>query len=150
MSSPLTDKVDEPIPITSSSAAYPRAFSPHGVHCMCELYDVRAELLRDESRIMELLRVSIMNAGFTILNEVSHRFPTPGGGFTGVLLLAESHASVHTYPEHRYAALDIFTCGSHNPTPIMEELCRQLSCETYTLRSVERGGEHESLESRCR
>ena len=109
---------------------------------MCELYHVKEDLLCDASRLIDLLQTCVMDAGFTILNQVSHCFPEPGRGFTGVLLLAESHASIHTYPEHGYAALDIFTCGSHDPTPIIEEFCRCLACETFKIRSIERGGEY--------
>lgn len=88
---------------------------------------------------MESVRSLIIDAGLTVLGQNTHRFPEPGGGFTGVLLLAESHASIHTYPEHCYAALDIFTCGSHDPAPLIEALCRLFGCETYHVRCVDRG-----------
>ena len=118
-----------------------QVFAPSGVHCLCELLEVSSTLLRDESTIMSALTQCVSAAGLTILSQTSHRFPEPGGGFTGVLLLAESHASVHTYPEHRYAALDLFTCGAHDPAPIIEALCRELSVTHYTLRSIARGVE---------
>ena len=122
-------------------ALEPRVFSPSGVHCLCELLEVSPALLRDETTIMSALTRCVSAAGLTVLSETSHRFPAPGGGFTGVLLLAESHASVHTYPEHRYAALDLFTCGAHDPAPMLEALCRELSVTHYTLRSIARGAE---------
>ena len=119
----------------------PRVFSPSGVHCLCELLEVSPALLRDKSTIMSALTQCVSAAGLTVLSETCHHFPEPGGGFTGVLLLAESHASVHTYPEHRYAALDLFTCGANDPAPILEALCRELSITHYTLRSIARGAE---------
>ncbi len=59
---------------------------------------------------MKLLRDIADNLGMTVLGDVSHTFEPQG--FTGLLLLSESHISIHTWPENNYAAMDVYTCGS--------------------------------------
>jgi S-adenosylmethionine decarboxylase len=64
----------------------------------------------DPARIEAALIGAAEAAGATVLS--AHLHPFVGGGITGVLLLAESHISIHTWPEHDYAALDLFMCGA--------------------------------------
>jgi S-adenosylmethionine decarboxylase len=59
------------------------------------------------------MRAAAKAVGAHILS--AHFHPFPGGGVTGVLLLAESHLTIHTWPEHGYAALDLFMCGEADP-----------------------------------
>jgi S-adenosylmethionine decarboxylase len=61
-----------------------------------------------------MLRAAALAAGARILHGHFHTFGA-GGGVTGVLLLAESHISIHTWPEERFAAVDIFMCGAARP-----------------------------------
>ena len=60
--------------------------------------------------LLALMRQAALAGGATILNQQGHEFGG-AGGYTGLILLAESHVSVHTWPEHDYAAFDIFMCG---------------------------------------
>jgi len=103
-----------------------KAFSTEGRHCVGELWGVSGEWLRDQQGLMALFEEELVAHGFTIVGRSAHRFPEPGGGFTGVFLLSESHASVHTYPEHGYAAVDLFSCGPRDPAPPLEALARHL------------------------
>ena len=116
-----------------------KVFSAQGAHCLCELTHVSYDTLRMPDFVVSLIRSALTQAGFNVLGEQTHRFPEPGGGFTAIILLAESHASIHTYPEHGYAALDLFTCGQIDPLEAAQQLCEQLSPEGYTLRRIERG-----------
>ena len=76
------------------------------------LIDVRgASHLDDPARIEAILRRAAEAAGATILQAHFHHFG-PAMGVTGVLMLAESHISIHTWPETHFAALDIFMCGA--------------------------------------
>ena len=86
-----------------------------GVHLIVDLYE--AEGLADIDLIDEALRKCVAAAGATLLHIHLHHF-TPNGGVSGVAVLAESHISIHTWPERGYAALDIFMCGDARP-----ELC---------------------------
>lgn len=78
-------------------------------HYMAELYDCPFDLLNDRAFITQSLREAVEHGNAELLHEVSHQF-TPQG-VTALGLLAESHISVHTWPEHGYAACDVFTCG---------------------------------------
>ncbi|MCG8405698.1 MAG: adenosylmethionine decarboxylase [Phycisphaerales bacterium] len=76
---------------------------------MVELYDCPSELLNDKKAITQALREAVDVGMADLLGEVSHQF-TPQG-VTALGLLSESHISIHTWPEHGYAAADVFTCG---------------------------------------
>ncbi len=81
---------------------------PVGTHV---LIDVHGATRLDEPAYLEaILRDAAMRSGATILQSHFHHFGD-GQGVTGVLMLAESHISIHTWPERRFAALDIFMCG---------------------------------------
>jgi S-adenosylmethionine decarboxylase len=77
-------------------------------------------------------------SGSTLLSLTSHHFDPQG--VTALGLLAESHISIHTWPENGYAAADVFTCGSHcDPKRACEFLAEQLQSDRHTLSVVERG-----------
>src|SRR3990170_4710927 len=83
-----------------------------GTHLIIDL--VRAERLDDLEHIEHTLRRCVEVAGATLLHIHLHHF-TPNGGVSGVAVLAESHISIHSWPEYGYAALDVFMCGQTNP-----------------------------------
>ena len=84
-----------------------------GRHGLLDLYGCDENILRDAARLQTILEQAAAAARATVLYRRFHTFGGEGG-VTGVLLLAESHISIHTWPEHRYAAADIFLCG-HMP-----------------------------------
>jgi S-adenosylmethionine decarboxylase len=95
-----------------------------GAHLIVDLYD--AERLDDIDHIDETLRHCVGAAGATLLHMHLHHFE-PNGGVSGVAVLAESHISIHSWPEANYAAIDIFMCGSANPDaciPVLREAFR--------------------------
>ena len=83
-----------------------------GSHLIIDLWD--AEGLDDRDRIETALIDAVKAAGATLLHIHLHTF-TDGGGISGVAVLAESHISVHTWPERKYAAFDVFMCGEAEP-----------------------------------
>ena len=83
-----------------------------GVHLLADLWD--ADNLSDPVHIDMALRAAALRAGATILHSHFHHF-SPNGGVSGVVVLAESHISIHTWPERHFAAIDIFMCGDCNP-----------------------------------
>lgn len=83
-----------------------------GTHLLVDLWG--ADRLDEPALIDETLRGAAVAAGATILHSHFHHF-SPNGGVSGVVVLAESHISIHTWPERSYAALDIFMCGDCNP-----------------------------------
>ncbi len=90
-----------------------------GVHLLVDLWD--GERLDDLDYIEATLRDCVVAAGATLLHVHLHRFGD-GGGVSGVAVLAESHISVHSWPEHRFAAFDVFMCGSTRPEAAVEVL----------------------------
>jgi S-adenosylmethionine decarboxylase len=92
-----------------------------GAHLIVDLYD--AARLDDRDHIETTLRRCVEAAGATLLHIHLHRFE-PNGGVSGVAVLAESHISIHSWPERAYAALDIFMCGNAEPDkciPVLRE-----------------------------
>jgi len=83
-----------------------------GTHLLIDLWG--ASNLCDPDHINRALREAAEAAGATILHGHFHHF-SPNGGVSGVLVLAESHISIHTWPERDFAAIDIFMCGACNP-----------------------------------
>jgi S-adenosylmethionine decarboxylase len=87
-----------------------------GWHLTAELYDCvatsaeGADLMRDIAALRTLCRHSVAASGLHAVGELFHPFPAPGG-ITGVVLLAESHVAVHTWPEQRAVTLDVYVCN---------------------------------------
>ena len=92
-----------------------------GRHCILELYQCDHAKLNDEAFIRTTLTASAKIAGATLMNLLTHSFKPQG--VTGLALLAESHISIHTWPEIGYAAIDVFTCGDHT---MPEKACKLL------------------------
>jgi S-adenosylmethionine decarboxylase len=90
-----------------------------GTHLILDLWE--ADRLDDQDHIEQALRRIVEKAKATLLHIHLHRF-TPNGGISGVAVLAESHISVHTWPEKSYAAFDVFMCGDAVPHVAVEEL----------------------------
>lgn len=90
------------------------AHLPRGLHLLADFHGVDAERLTDTLAIETLLREAARAAGAKPVGGNFHPFG-PGLGVTGVLLLQESHISIHTWPEHGFAAVDVFMCGSARP-----------------------------------
>ena len=107
-------------------------------HVLVELYGVDEKLLDDPARLEAILRDAAKAARTEVLGAVGHKFQPQGASV--VVLVAESHLSVHTWPEHRYAACDILTCGNTLPGAGVEALVRGFAPERHEVREVARGG----------
>ena len=83
-----------------------------GIHLLIDFWE--ATNLTDRVTVEQALKDAATAANATIINSQLNNF-SENGGITGVLILAESHMSIHTWPERSFAAIDIFMCGSCNP-----------------------------------
>jgi S-adenosylmethionine decarboxylase len=113
-------------------------FQAAGTHLLADLHGIPAGPLMDAAAIEALLRGAAWAAGARILHGHFHSFG-PEQGVTGVLLLAESHISIHTWPEAGFAAVDIFMCGAARSQVALEWIERGLAPHTRHLLDVARG-----------
>ncbi len=107
-----------------------------GTHLILDLWD--AERLDDVRHMESTLRACVETSGATLLHIHLHEF-TPNGGISGVAVLAESHISVHTWPERRYAAFDVFMCGAADPHATIPILRRAFRPGRLTVTEQLRG-----------
>jgi S-adenosylmethionine decarboxylase len=86
----------------------------------------------------EALKVAAIKAGATILGSFAHHFGEEQG-VTSVVILSESHISIHTWPEHKYSAIDVFMCGKANPHIAIEALRRSIQPDKVSVNEYSRG-----------
>ena len=109
-----------------------------GTHLMLELNDCNREHLDDLPYVKDAMNRAASEVGAHILGESFHRFHPQG--VTGILAIAESHMCIHTWPEHGYAAADIFTCGtSFEPRKAAQILIERLDSRGPSLTEFKRG-----------
>ena len=106
-------------------------------HLLVELHECAAEALNDVAGMQALMHRAALAAGATVVGEAFHRYAPHG--VTGVLVLEESHFSVHTWPEAGYAALDFYTCGALDPEPAARVVAEGVAARRVTLLEVARG-----------
>lgn len=112
-----------------------RQMKGFGKHILVEFYGCEFALLNDPKRLRELALEAVAQSGATIMSDLFLTFEPHG--VTGVVVIAESHMSLHTWPEHGYMALDYFTCGERvEIQAAVDVLARGLDPETVesTLR----------------
>ncbi len=106
-------------------------------HLLLELYRCDYEKLNDESFLRCTLNKAAKLARAKVLNLISNKFEPQG--VTAIALLAESHISIHTWPESNYSAVDIFTCGrSMLPELASQYLIESLKAKEHSLRVIKR------------
>jgi len=120
-----------------SSFSDEQKLSHQSKHLLLELYRCDCEKLNDESFLRCILNRASKLANATVLNLISNKFEPQG--VTAIALLAESHISIHTWPESNYSAVDIFTCGQNMmPELASQYLIEALKAEEHFLRVIER------------
>jgi S-adenosylmethionine decarboxylase len=109
------------------------------LHVLADLWEVDPVLLRDAARLEALLRGAAGAAGARVIAGHFHHFGGEGG-VTGMLMLAESHLSIHTWPERGLAAVDAFMCGEARAEVAVEWLRAGLGAGRCAPRVIARGG----------
>ena len=107
-----------------------------GKHIILEVYDVDFNLLNELEPLLEVVETSIKNIGMTILNTYTHKFYPQG--LTILVCLAESHVSLHTFPEHNCVSIDAYTCGDSDPKLIALDLIKYFNSTEYNIREFSR------------
>lgn len=109
-----------------------------GTHILLELEDCNIKLLDDLKKIEILMLDAAKKAKATIIESRFHRFNP--FGVSGVVIIAESHLTIHTWPEHAYAAVDIFTCGKIlQPKIAIEYLIKAFVSKKSSIVELDRG-----------
>ena len=109
-----------------------------GNHLLVELYECDARKLNDLGRLEMVLEKAVRVSGATALKTSFHQFAPQG--VSGVIIIAESHFTIHTWPEYGYAAADIFTCGnSVRPEKAAEIIVKKLGSKDHSIIEMRRG-----------
>jgi len=109
-----------------------------GRHLLVELHGCHPESLKKVDVVKDILVGAARACGATIVDVAFHEFNP--FGVSGVVVIAESHLSIHTWPEHRYAAVDIFTCGDViNPENAAAYIASRFRCKTPSMVEIKRG-----------
>jgi len=105
---------------------------------LVELKDCNPALLDNVQKIQEIFVNAAKKAKATIVKDVFHRFSPYG--VSGVVVIAESHLSIHTWPEYHYAAVDVFTCNSLlDSNYIVDYIIEEMNCKNPSIVDMNRG-----------
>ncbi len=109
-----------------------------GTHLLIELRDCDPEILKNLEKVRKILVSAAKEAKATIINNSFHEFNP--FGISGVVVIAESHLTIHTWPEYGYAAVDIFTCGDIiKPERAVSYLVKKFDCKNPSVVEMKRG-----------
>jgi S-adenosylmethionine decarboxylase len=109
-----------------------------GTQLIIELYGCDTLILNNKKTVTYFLLGAAEKLGATILSSYFHKFSPQG--ITGIVAIAESHLSIHTWPEHAYAAVDIFTCGNRtHPHEAAKYLIERFSPDKHHIQEITRG-----------
>ncbi len=109
-----------------------------GRQLLVELYNCDFDRINDTKSVEKAMIDATEQSGATIVNSDFHEFSPYG--ISGVIVIAESHVSIHTWPEYNYAAVDVFTCGDHiDPWTIQEALKSYFKSDSVSSMEVKRG-----------
>jgi S-adenosylmethionine decarboxylase len=111
-----------------------------GKHMIVDLYGVSADLLKNNNDLSSILEKSAVISGATVLHNHFHHFGEDYG-CTGVIVLAESHISIHTWPEKNYASIDVYMCGKCDPKHAVEYILSNINHEYSSVQTLYRGTE---------
>ena len=109
-----------------------------GRHLLLELKICNEEVLNDLSFLRDCLNEAAVQSGATVVGESFCHFSPQG--VSGVVNIAESHISIHTWPEYKYAAVDVFTCGDDvDPEKAVRLITEKLGARSHSLIELRRG-----------
>lgn len=109
-----------------------------GRHLIVELADCDKSTLDNIKQLEIDMKEAVRLSGATIVKSVFHRYNPQG--VSGVIVIAESHISIHTWPEYGYAAVDFFTCGDEvDPTLAYDHMVEKLKSKAPSMKELERG-----------
>ena len=109
-----------------------------GRHILAEYYGCDIQILNNLELLEHYMRKAVIESGATIIDSTFHKFSPHG--VSGVIVIAESHMALHTWPEYGYAAVDFFTCGDRvEPMKAFDYMKNKLKPENYSSEEFKRG-----------
>ena len=114
-----------------------------GRHLLIELYDCNPKVISDVRKVEDIMVGAAKAAHATIVDAVFHNFNP--NGISGVIVIAESHLSIHSWPEYNFASVDIYTCGSTvDPWKAYRYLEKNFGAKNITVMEMKRGLLHKT------
>lgn len=108
-----------------------------GRQVIADLWDCNSELLMKKETVEKIMVDAAIEAGADIREVIFHQFDPMG--VSGVVVIAESHLTIHSFPEHGYASIDVYTCGEMNPHVAMKFLAEQFEARRSETIEIQRG-----------
>ena len=109
-----------------------------GKHILVELYECDQKLLNSHEKVQKLMVGAAKAAKATVVTSEFHHFNPYG--VSGAVIIAESHLTIHTWPEYGYAAVDVFTCGEEvDPWICVKQIVQTLKPKSHTALEMKRG-----------
>lgn len=108
-----------------------------GTHILVDYLNCQTDALSDVEFVKEVLLTAAKAANASVVGQVFHKYSPQG--VSGIVLVAESHLSIHTWPEEKYAAVDIYTCGDCHPLKAHESIKVSLNTNSFEMAEIERG-----------
>ena len=109
-----------------------------GRHAIANIYNCKIDDMDNVEKIKEIIMEAANETKLHIVDSIFHKFSPIG--ISGVLILSESHLTIHTWPEYNFIAIDVFTCGtSFNPERTCEIIAKKFKSDTYDIKEIKRG-----------
>lgn len=106
------------------------------LHIILDLWDCEYDI-GDDDGLLKILIEAAEVSGSKVVGLATHRYEPYG--FSAVVLVSESHLSIHTWPEHNYVAIDIYTCGRTDPQAAAEYIIKKLKPSKISSSTIQRG-----------
>ncbi len=108
-----------------------------GRHVIGELWGCNVDILNDIDQIEKVFVEAALKSGAEIREVAFHKFAPQG--VSGVVIISESHLSIHSFPEHGYASIDVYTCGDLDPNIAANYIAERLEAEFREMAEIPRG-----------
>ncbi|MBM7706706.1 adenosylmethionine decarboxylase [Chryseomicrobium aureum] len=108
-----------------------------GRHIIAELWECDFDKLNDMNFIEQTFVDAALKSGAEVREVAFHKFAPQG--VSGVVIISESHLTIHSFPEHGYASIDVYTCGDLDPTIAANYIAEALNAKTRELIELPRG-----------
>ncbi|MBI4655225.1 MAG: adenosylmethionine decarboxylase [Elusimicrobia bacterium] len=109
-----------------------------GQHLVVELYGCDYKIISEVNKVQSIMMEAAKAAGVTIIDAIFHRFEPQG--VSGVIVIAESHFAIHTWPEYEYSSIDFYTCGRKTrPWKALKIVKKGFKSTHFSVMKMERG-----------